>query len=79
LDKLDIRLLKTLIERFQGSPVGLNTIADAVGEEPQTIEEVYEPYLLQLGMIKRTPRGRVATERAYQHFGLPMSDAARLF
>ncbi len=79
LDKLDIRLLKTLIERFQGSPVGLNTLADAVGEEPQTIEEVYEPYLLQLGMIKRTPRGRVATERAYSHFGLPMSDAARLF
>jgi holliday junction DNA helicase RuvB len=79
LDKLDIRILKALIETFAGSPVGLNTLADAVGDEPQTIEEVYEPYLLQLGLIKRTPRGRVATARAYEHFGLPMSDAARLF
>ena len=79
LDKLDIRILRALIETFQGSPVGLNTLADAVGDEPQTIEEVYEPYLLQLGLIKRTPRGRVATERAYQHFGVAMSDEARLF
>ncbi len=79
LDKLDIRLLKALIEKFQGSPVGLNTLADAIGEESQTIEEVYEPYLLQLGFIKRTPRGRVATERAYEHFGLKMSDEAKLF
>lgn len=79
LDKLDIRILKALIEKFKGSPVGLNTLADAVGEESQTIEEVYEPYLLQLGFIKRTPRGRVATERAYEHFGLTMSDEARLF
>lgn len=79
LDKLDIRILKTLIEKFKGSPVGLNTLADAVGEEPQTIEEVYEPYLLQLGMLKRTQRGRVATERAYEHFGLSMSEEAKLF
>lgn len=79
LDKLDIRLLMAMIDNFQGSPVGLNTLADAVGEEPQTIEEVYEPYLLQLGFIKRTPRGRVATERAYEHFGMSMSDDAKLF
>lgn len=79
LDKLDIRILKTLIEKFKGSPIGLNTLADAVGEESQTIEEVYEPYLLQLGLLKRTPRGRVATERAYEHFGLSMSDEAKLF
>jgi Holliday junction DNA helicase RuvB len=79
LDKLDIRILNALIETFAGSPVGLNTLADAVGDEPQTIEEVYEPYLLQLGLIKRTPRGRVATARAYEHFGLPMSDESKLF
>ncbi len=79
LDKLDIRILRTLIDKFKGSPVGLNTLADAVGEEPQTIEEVYEPYLLQLGMLKRTQRGRVATERAYEHFDLTMSEEARLF
>lgn len=79
LDKLDIRILKTLIEKFKGSPVGLNTLADAVGEESQTIEEVYEPYLLQLGLLKRTQRGRVATEGAYEHFGLTMSDDAKLF
>jgi len=79
LDKLDIQILKTLIEKFGGSPIGLNTLADAVGEEPQTVEEVYEPYLLQLGFLKRTPRGRVATERAYEHLGLKMTDEARLF
>lgn len=79
LDKLDIRILKTLIDKFSGMPVGLNTLADSVGEEPQTIEEVYEPYLLQLGFLKRTPRGRVATERAYEHLGLEMRDEAKLF
>jgi Holliday junction DNA helicase RuvB len=79
LDKLDIRILESMIEKFGGSPVGLNTLADAVGEEPQTVEEVYEPYLLQLGFIKRTPRGRVPTARAYEHFGLAISDEAKLF
>lgn len=70
LDKLDQRILQTLIEKFAGAPVGLSTLADAVGEESQTLEEVYEPYLLQLGFIQRTPRGRMATERAYAHLGI---------
>ncbi len=79
LDKLDIRILESLVEKFSGSPVGLSTLADTVGEEAQTIEEVYEPYLLQLGFLKRTPRGRVATERAYAHLGVQMKDEAKLF
>ncbi len=79
LDKLDQRILLVLIDKFKGTPVGLNTLADAVGEESQTIEEVYEPFLLQLGFLKRTPRGRVATERAYEHLGKEITDEARLF
>lgn len=70
LDKLDQRLLLTLIEKFSGAPVGLNTLAVALGEDPDTLEDVYEPYLVQLGFLQRTPRGRVATERAYTHLGL---------
>ncbi|MDP1807928.1 MAG: Holliday junction branch migration DNA helicase RuvB [Actinomycetota bacterium] len=70
LDKLDQRILRTLVEKFAGAPVGLNTLAVALGEEPETIEDVYEPYLVQLGFLQRTPRGRVATERAYKHLGL---------
>ncbi|MCK4777066.1 MAG: Holliday junction branch migration DNA helicase RuvB, partial [Actinomycetia bacterium] len=70
LDKIDRKILFTLIEKFGGSPVGLNTLAVSIGEDQQTIEEVYEPYLLQLGMIKRTPRGRVATQTAYNHLGI---------
>jgi Holliday junction DNA helicase RuvB len=69
LDEMDNRILTTLIEKFKGGPVGLNTIATAVGEEPGTIEEVYEPFLIQEGFINRTARGREATERAYTHLG----------
>ncbi|MCL4499253.1 MAG: Holliday junction branch migration DNA helicase RuvB [Actinobacteria bacterium] len=72
LDKLDRDILRTLIVKFSGAPVGLNTLAAALGEEPETIEEVYEPYLLQLGFLQRTPRGRVATERAYRHINVEL-------
>ncbi|MCU0397636.1 MAG: Holliday junction branch migration DNA helicase RuvB [Cyclobacteriaceae bacterium] len=67
LDEMDNRILMTIIEKFKGGPVGISTIATAVGEEAETIEEVYEPFLIQEGYIKRTSRGREATERAYQH------------
>lgn len=70
LDKLDLAILRTVITKFGGGPVGLSTLAAAVGEEGDTVEDVYEPFLLQLGFLKRTPRGRVATERAYGHLGL---------
>lgn len=70
LDKVDQQILTALIEKFSGKPVGLSTLAVAVGEEPDTLEEVYEPYLLQLGFLQRTPRGRVATEQAYKHLGV---------
>jgi len=69
LDDMDKRILLTIIEKYNGGPVGIGTIAIAVGEEEGTIEEVYEPYLIQEGFIKRSPRGRVATELAYKHFG----------
>jgi holliday junction DNA helicase RuvB len=69
LDEMDARILKTLIENFEGGPAGLNTLAVAVGEDAGTIEEVYEPFLIQNGFLMRTPRGRVATKRAYQRFG----------
>ena len=71
LDEMDKRILLTIIEKFSGGPVGLNTIAVAVGEEGGTIEEVYEPFLIQEGFIARTPRGREATKLAYKHFGIP--------
>lgn len=67
LDDVDIRYLKGIIERFNGGPVGLEALAASISEETMTLEDVYEPYLLQLGFINRTPRGRVATEKAYQH------------
>ena len=67
---IDSKLLTTMIENFGGGPVGLDTIAATIGEEPNTIEDVYEPYLLQLGFIARTPRGRIATKAAYDHFGI---------
>ncbi len=70
LDGLDHAVLRAIIERFSGGPVGLSTLAAAVGEEPDTIEDVVEPYLLQLGFLQRTPRGRVATPRAYAHLGV---------
>ena len=69
LDDMDARILKTIIEKFEGGPVGLNTVAAAVGEDANTIEEVYEPFLVQHGFLQRTPRGRVATPLAYRHFG----------
>ncbi len=70
-DWMDRKILKTIIELFEGGPVGLDTLASAIGEESLTIEEVYEPFLLQQGFISRTPRGRVATPRAYEHLQLP--------
>jgi holliday junction DNA helicase RuvB len=69
LDRLDHSILRTLIDKFGGGPVGLSTLAAAVGEETDTVEDVVEPYLLQLGFLRRTPRGRVATEHAYRHLG----------
>ena len=70
LDQIDRNLLLTLIEKFDGKPVGLDTLAATIGEDPGTIEDVYEPYLLKNGLINRTPRGRVATKEAYSHFGI---------
>ena len=69
LDDMDARILKTIIEKFEGGPVGLNTVAAAVAEDANTIEEVYEPFLVQHGFLQRTPRGRMATPLAYRHFG----------
>ena len=71
LDKNDRMLLLTIIQKFAGGPVGLDTLAAAIGEDGGTIEEVYEPYLVKNGFINRTPKGRVATDFAYAHFGLP--------
>jgi len=71
LDEVDHKVLRTIVEKFNGGPVGLDTIAAAISEEADTIMDVYEPYLLQLGFLERTPRGRVATRLAYQHLGLP--------
>lgn len=68
LDHIDHKLLLAIMDNFQGGPVGLDTLAATIGEESQTIEDVYEPFLLQMGMIQRTPRGRVATEKTYHHF-----------
>ncbi len=70
LDRLDHAILGAVIEKFGGGPVGLSTLAAAVGEETDTVEDVVEPYLLQLGFLQRTPRGRVATERAFRHLGV---------
>jgi Holliday junction DNA helicase RuvB len=69
LDDMDARILRTIIEKFDGGPVGITTIGAAVGEDAGTIEEVYEPFLVQNGFLQRTPRGRVATPQAYRHFG----------
>jgi Holliday junction DNA helicase RuvB len=68
LDDMDKRILSVIIEKFSGGPVGINSLAVAVGEEPDTIEEIYEPYLIMEGFLQRTPRGRQATARAYEHF-----------
>ncbi|RPD48253.1 Holliday junction branch migration DNA helicase RuvB [Paracnuella aquatica] len=79
LDEMDNRILSAIIEKFKGGPVGITTIATSVGEEPGTLEEVYEPFLIQEGFIKRTPRGREVTEKAYAHLGKtpPMHGATR--
>jgi Holliday junction DNA helicase RuvB len=69
-DEVDRRLLRAIIDKFGGGPVGLTTIAAAISEEPDAIEDIHEPFLMQLGFIDRTPRGRVATALAYQYFGL---------
>lgn len=74
LDQVDRNLLETMIEKFEGKPVGLDTLAAAIGEDSGTIEDVYEPYLIQNGLIQRTPRGRIATRRAYEHFGMTMPE-----
>ena len=71
LDNIDRRMLRSIIENFSGGPVGLETLAATIGEEAITLEDVYEPYLLQIGFLSRTPRGRVATPKAYSHLGLP--------
>jgi holliday junction DNA helicase RuvB len=70
LDEMDRRIMMAILEKYGGGPVGLNTIAAAIDEQSDTIEEVYEPYLIQIGFLDRTPRGRIATERAYEYFGV---------
>ena len=80
LDDMDARILSTIIEKFGGGPVGLQTLGAAVGEDSGTLEEVYEPYLLQQGFLERTPRGRVATATAYKRFGMaPPANQGTLF
>lgn len=78
LDRLDLAVLSTVVTKFGGGPVGLSTLAAAVGEETDTIEDVVEPYLMQLGFLQRTPRGRIATERAYRHLGVTVDGALPL-
>ena len=74
LDDVDQRYLRGIIERFKGGPVGVESLANSIAEETTTLEDVYEPYLLQIGFIQRTPRGRVATEKAYEHLGIPLQE-----
>ena len=74
LDETDYHLLKSIIEKFNGGPVGIEAIASSIGEEQTTIEDVYEPYLLQTGLLKRTTRGRMVTEKAYDHLGIPYNN-----
>ncbi len=78
LDSRDHTIMKAIIEKFAGGPVGLETLATAISEDSQTLEEVHEPYLIQLGLVQRTPRGRIATERAYKHFGYPLPQQNKL-
>jgi Holliday junction DNA helicase RuvB len=76
LDRLDRAVLDAIVRRFRGGPVGLSTLAVAVGEEPETIESVVEPYLVRIGFLGRTPRGRVATPEAYAHLAVPHAEVA---
>jgi len=78
LDEIDQKIMRTVLEKYRGGPVGVNTIAASIGEEPETIEEVYEPYLIQLGFLNRTPRGRTATHRAYEYFKIEPGTRGRL-
>jgi len=80
-DVMDRKLLEAIVHRFDGGPVGLDNVAAAIGEEPGTIEDVIEPYLIQQGYLQRTPRGRIATVAAYRHLGLapPARDGSDLF
>ena len=78
-DELDRRLLRTIIDKYDGGPVGLNTLAAALSEEQETLEDVYEPFLIQIGFLDRTPRGRVATRLAYEHLGIEMPGRPTLF
>ena len=77
LDPMDKRILSYIVRECHGGPVGLNTLAVGVGEEPDTLEEIYEPYLIQKGFLKRTPSGRIATRRAYEHLGIPVPTASK--
>ncbi|WP_239615222.1 Holliday junction branch migration DNA helicase RuvB [Cohnella mopanensis] len=77
LDSIDHKMLRSMIQNYGGRPVGLDTIAASIGEESQTIEDVYEPYLMQIGFLQRTPRGRIVTAAAYRHLGLPIPDQNR--
>ena len=77
LDEVDIRYLRGIIERFHGGPVGLEALANSISEEPTTLEDVYEPYLIQIGFVNRTSRGRTVTEKAYEHLNIPRQN--RLF
>ena len=70
LDKVDRSILEAMVKKFGGGPVGLSTLAIAVGEDPETVEDAYEPFLILEGFLQRTPRGRIATERAYRHLGV---------
>ena len=70
LDEIDRKILNALINVYQGRPVGIETIAVTIGEEPETVEDVYEPYLVQIGFISRTPKGRIALPAAYEHLGI---------
>jgi Holliday junction DNA helicase RuvB len=77
LDEMDNKILTTLIDKFKGGPVGISTLATAVSENGETIEEVYEPFLIQEGFLVRTPRGREVTEKAYKHLGRTMPNAQK--
>ena len=79
LDEMDVMILETIIDKFKGGPVGVGTIATAVSEKAATLEEVYEPYLIQEGYILRTQRGRMATEAAYKHLGRIYNNKLNLF
>ena len=78
LDPVDRRMLRAIIENYGGGPVGLDTLAATIGEEAVTLEDVYEPYLMQLGFIMRTPRGRICTQAAYDHMKIPMPQSGKL-